>query len=178
MYQLCNGKAVNMDYFSIYSNVGGTFDSIREPHDHEDNPVTFRFRTRKAMRDLARDTGVVITGLADNKAYIEKFMDVSSEAVNETIAGGELFVISGYKIKVDGDDPSCGVYFESVQDDQRVKVKARLAENSSPKIIGVVPMLLVPRNYKVVIVSQFTGSGTLLKSPRVITSDFTLEAAA
>jgi hypothetical protein len=177
LYQLCNGKAVNLDYFSIHSNVGGTFNSAHEAHDHAKNPVTFRFRCRKTMRKLARDTGVVITAMADTKAYISEFTDVNTEAVNEIIMPREQFAITGHKIKVAGDDPSCGVYFESVEDDRRVKVQGRLAENSATRIIGLAPMLVLPRNYRVVIISQYTGSGTFLKTPRVITSGFTLEAA-
>jgi hypothetical protein len=183
MYQLCSGKAVEMDYFSIYSNVGGTFNTEREPHSHEKNPVTFRFRCRKAMRELARGTEVIITGLADNNGFIEEFTDVSNEVVNETLVPGEQFVITGNKIKVLGDDPACGIYFESVPDNKddvqgvRVKVEGRLAENSSQKIIGIVPVLEVPSNYKVVIISQYAKSSSLLKTPRTITSNFVLKAA-
>jgi hypothetical protein len=184
MYQLCSGKAVEMDYFSIYSNVGGTFNSERETHSHQKNPVTFRFRCRKAMRELARTTDVIITGLADNSGFIEEFTDVSNDVVNETLMPGEQFVITGNKIKVEGDDPACGIYFESVPDNEddaqsvrRVKVEGRLAENSSQKIIGIVPMLEVPSKYKVVIISQYAKSRILLKAPRTITSSFVLKAA-
>jgi hypothetical protein len=38
-------------------------------------------------------------------------------------------------------------------------------------------MLVLPRNYRVVIASQYSGSSILLKEPREITSGFTLEAA-
>jgi hypothetical protein len=180
MYQLCNGKTVNLDYYSIHPHVGGTFSSAHKSHDHKKNPVTFRFRTRKAMRDLAKNTDVIITALAESKSYIEEFTAVYSEAINETVMPGEQFIISGHKIKVEGDDPSCGVYFASVTDNvldgRRIKVDS-LAENSSPRIIGVVPLLEVPNQYKVVIISQHTGSGTFLKEPHVITSRFTLEAA-
>jgi nitrite reductase/ring-hydroxylating ferredoxin subunit len=180
MYQLCSGKAVNLDYYSIHPYVGGTFNTAHKAHDHKKNPVTFRFRTRKAMRDLTKNTDVVITAVADSKSYIEEFTAVYSEAVNETVMPGEQFIISGHKIKVEGDDPSCGVYFASVTDNildgRRIKVYD-LAENSSPRIIGVVPLLEVPNKYKVVIISQHTGSGTFLKEPHVITSRFTLEAA-
>jgi hypothetical protein len=177
MYQLCNGKAVNMRYFSIHSSVGGTFDSAHERHDHDKNPVTFRFRCRRAMRELARATGVIIIAVADAAGYISDFTDVSSQGINETVKRGGQFVISGHKIKVEGDDPSCGLYFESVPNKRRIKVEGQLAENSPSKIIGIVPRLAAHRQYKVVIISQFTGSGTLLKTPRVITSDFALEAA-
>jgi hypothetical protein len=185
MYQLCNGKAVNMGYYSIHSNVGGSFNSALETHDHTKNPVTFRFRCRKAMRDLARNTQVVITAVADTKSYINDFMDISSEAVNDTVMSGAQFILTGHKIKVEGNSPLCGIYFEHIADkvrgrvldEQRIKVQGRLAENSPKKIIGTVPRLEASSKYRVIIISQFTGSGTLLKTPRETTSSFTLEAA-
>jgi hypothetical protein len=133
------------------------------------------------MRDLTQSTSVIISGLASNKASIVEFTDVSNEAVNETIMPGEQFVIIGNKIKVEGDDPSCGVYFEpvtdNIQDVRRIKVEGHLAENSSHRIIGIVPKLDVPCKYKVVIVSQYAKSSVILKAPRIITSDFVLNAA-
>jgi hypothetical protein len=45
-YQLCDGFAVNMRYFSVHPNVGGTFNSVNDGHDTKKHPITFRFRTR------------------------------------------------------------------------------------------------------------------------------------
>jgi hypothetical protein len=181
MYQLCNGKSVDMDYYSIYPNVGGSFNSVDDERDLLKNPVSFRFRCRKAMRELAKDTGVIITALADGNARIKTFIDQSNDAENKTIMSGKHFVIIGRKIKIEGDDPQCGVYFESVtknaQNPQRIKVEERLIQNNSGKIIGIVPKLRAHSKYKVVILSQHTTATTLLKAPRTIVSGFVLETA-
>ena len=34
-YQLCDGYAVNTGYYSVHPNVGGTFNSVAELHDHK-----------------------------------------------------------------------------------------------------------------------------------------------
>jgi hypothetical protein len=167
-YQLCDGFAVNTGYFSIHPNVGGTFEKVTEGHDTEKHPVTFRFRTRSPLRALAKYIVVEVDGLADVTGYIDEFVDVSTEAVNETLTPGGQFGISGHKIKVVGDDPKVGVYFVSATDaGQRVKVSGHLAENTTSKLIGVIPALAAGM-WKVDVVTQFASGGTLLKEPRTI----------
>ncbi|MDR0474916.1 MAG: hypothetical protein LBH43_14730 [Treponema sp.] len=38
-YQLCDGFAVNLEYFSIHPNIGGVFSSNKETYDPKKNPV-------------------------------------------------------------------------------------------------------------------------------------------
>ncbi|MDR2632488.1 MAG: hypothetical protein LBC51_02560 [Treponema sp.] len=85
-YQLCDGFAVNAGYFSVHPNVGGTFDKATEGHDTGKHPVAFRFRTRAPLRALAEHIAVDLEGLADSSGYIDEFVDISAEAVNETLS--------------------------------------------------------------------------------------------
>jgi len=178
-YQLCDGFAVNTGYFSILPNIGGTFSSAKEVHDPKKHPVSFRFRTHAKLRRLANHIEVEVEGLADTSGFIDEFTDVGSDTINEALSGGDQFIISGHKIKVAGDHPDCGVYFQLVEEpDTRIKVKTRFAENSKSRIIGVVPVLLAPKSYRVVVVTQFNGSsGTYSKTPKTMTSNFQLLAA-
>ncbi|MDR0643812.1 MAG: DUF4469 domain-containing protein [Treponema sp.] len=167
-YQLCDGFAVNMGYFSVHPNVGGTFDKVTEGHDTGKHPVTFRFRTRAPLRALAEHIVVEVEGLADSSGYIDEFIDVSTEAVNETLSPGGMFNVSGHKIKVEGDKPEVGVYFVSAADpSQRIKVAGHLAENAASKVIGIIPAL-TPGAYTLEIVTQYTHGGSSLKEPRTI----------
>jgi hypothetical protein len=126
------------------------------------------------LRELAKNIAVDIEGIADVQGYIGEFYDISRKTMNETVTPGEQFIIYGDKIKVAGDDPACGIYFESTRDSsERIKVKGDLADNTASRIIGIVPMLIAPREYRVIIVTQYS-SGRLLKEPRTITSDFTV----
>ncbi|MDR2053638.1 MAG: DUF4469 domain-containing protein [Treponema sp.] len=176
-YQLCDGFAVNTGYFSIHPNVGGTFDKVIEGHDTEKHPVTFRFRTLSALRALAEHIVVEVEGLADVQGYIDEFIDVTAESVNETLTPGGQFSIAGHKIKIVGNDPEVGVYFVPEADPAgRVKVGGRLAENSPAKLIGIIPALGAGK-WKVEIKTQYSGSAKDLKAPRIITGAFTLTAA-
>jgi hypothetical protein len=177
-YQLCDGFSVNTGYFSVHPNVGGTFNAVNEAHDKKKHPITFRFRTLAALRTLAEQIEVEIEGLADTQGYIDEFIDITTGALNETATPGGQFSVSGHKIKVTGEDPACGVYFVSEADPvQELPAAGHLAENAASKIIGMIPSLTAGA-WKVVVKTQFTGSGsTSLKAPRVIESSFTLTVA-
>jgi len=177
-YQLCDGYAVNTGYFSLFPNIGGLFKSPEDSFSREEHPLTFRLRTSAKLRRLAQTVNIAVEGLGGKLGSISKFTDKRSKTVNGEITGGGVFVISGKRLKVAGEHEDCGVYFEMAgEPGSRIKVREDLAENSSSKLIGVVPMLIAPNPYRVVIVTQFNGSNSLfLKKPRTITSTFQLTA--
>ena len=175
-YQLCDGFAVNTGFFSIHPNIGGTFDSAKDSYDEKKNPISFRFRTLSALRNLVKHISVDIDGVADNAGWIDEFTDTDENAVNSTFAENDIFCITGNRIKVEGDDPSCGVYFVPVEDSSKAVKVTRIAENSNAKVIGVCVKTGYLHN-RIEIRTQSTNNHKLLKVPRVIVSDFVLEEA-
>jgi len=176
-YQLCDGFAVNTGYFSVHPNIGGTFNSAKDVHDAKKNPLSFRFRTGAKLRRLTEFISVEIAGVADTSGYIDEFYDINAINANETITANGQFIILGNKIKIAGDDPKCGIYFEPIGEPQnRIKVIAPLAENFPTKVIGLTPMNVTDKSFKVVIITQFNGSSTMMKNPREMTGNFELAA--
>jgi len=177
-YQVCNGRTVNTGYFSIYANIGGTFNSQRDIHDREKNPISFRVRFLSRMTRLIEFIRVEIEGMADTNGFIDEFFDGSTQSTNDIISGNDVFSITGEKIKVidDGNHPECGVFFvNSEKPSERFKVTRYLIENTSTKINGVTPVLFAPATYRIEIVTQYNGSSKgFLKQPRTIVSDFEL----
>jgi hypothetical protein len=110
-YQLCDGYALNLKYYSIHPNIGGTFESEKETHNQKKNPINFRFRTLLPLSKLIEHIDVEITGVADHNAFIDQFIDRDNESINDTFTTGDMFCITGNKIKIAGDNPECGVYF-------------------------------------------------------------------
>ncbi|MDR0444200.1 MAG: DUF4469 domain-containing protein [Treponema sp.] len=176
-YQLLDGFAVNLGYFSIHPNIGGTFKSKNEPYNREKHPISFNFRIRSALRNLIQYITVDIIGMADANAFIDEFTDTDEKSVNTLFVPNNMFIITGNKIKLAGEDPNVGIYFVPVDDPSKaVKVK-RIAENGSSKIIGIAPSTEHQHN-RIEIRTQYTGSGnTFLKILRVIVSDFIIETA-
>jgi hypothetical protein len=176
-YQLCDGFAVNMGYYSIHPNVGGTFDSVSDVINPKKNPINFKFRSGKLLRRLIQFISVDIIALSGSNAYIGEFINKEddTDSDNSFFVPGGIFILYGNKIKVAGDDPGCGVFFVPVDDPSKaVKVK-RLVENTPSKIIGKAPDIDCQR-CRIEVRTQFTGSGTFLKKPRIIASDFVIEA--
>jgi len=169
-YQLCDGYAVNVDYFSIHPVVGGFFASERE--DPSGHPVRFRFRARKPLRDIARYIAVEAeprTGFGN----IDSFIDADSGETNGRATTGGIFFVTGKKIKVTG-RKNTGLYFVSKADPLlRFKTAGSFAVNTSTRIIGVVPALPAGE-YRIEIKTQYTVGGIDLKEPRTIISGFSV----
>ena len=173
-YQVADGFAIDLGFFTIHLNIGGTFDE-NERYDLKKHPMSFRFSSRAAMLKLQEDIEVIIEGIADTHGYIATFLDVESDATNTVFVPGHQFVLNGNKIKVAGDNPDCGVYIVPVDDPSRVTKITRFAENSQSKVIGLLPNTRTGLPlHRVEIRTQFSG-GTILKTPRLITSSFLLE---
>lgn len=172
-YQLCDGFAVSTGYFSVHPAVGGFFENPDELRDMRKHPVSFRFRTRAPLRRIAKFIEIDLIKVKDS-AFIGDFTDIETGAINESLTPGGLFSMNGFKIKIKGDNPDCGLYFVSKEDPlQRYKVKKSLSVNTSRKISGLVPDL-PSREYSIEIKTQYTIGGIDLKEPRTIRSDFSV----
>ena len=87
-----------------------------------------------------------VAGLADASGNIDEFIDVTTEAVNETLTPGGQFSVSGHKIRVAG----------------------HLAEDTASKVIAIIPAGFTAGDYTLEIVTQYTPGGSFLKEPRTI----------
>jgi len=173
-YQLCDGFAINTGYYTVYPNIGGSFNSAFDTFKHNENPITFRLKPGALLRLMAKHINVDITGFAD-EPYIKQFYCSEDNSINNSYIPGSFFCITGYKIKIAGDDPDCGVYFVPVEDPSKAVKLNRIAVNTNAKIIGMSPETGFLRN-KIVIKTQYTGSGNvLLKRAKAITSKFIVE---
>jgi hypothetical protein len=166
-YQLCDGFSVNTGYFSLPPRIGGTWQNEIEHYDPAKHPVRFSFRALKPLRDLASRIDVLIEGVAETTGFIAEITDVTTEAVDETLSPGGMFALAGHKIKIAGDSADCGVYFVNAANAaQRIQVTGHLADNTASRIVGIIPALAAG-TWQAEVITQFSGSGTLLKTPRV-----------
>ena len=176
-YLLCDGFAVNFGYYSVHASVGGSFRSPREARDQKKHPVGFRFSAGKKLRELTETIEVYVEGIADTNGHIDTFTDVEKDSVNKTFTPGNMFVIRGRKIKVEGDDPGIGLYFVPADAPSKAVKVTRIAVNSPSKITGVAPDTGYARN-RVEIRTQYSGAANkFLKKVRTMASGFTLEAS-
>ena len=76
MYQLCDGFSVNTGWYTINVGFQGLFHSIKEAFTPPNHKVTFNFHMLKAMRDLASQIEVVVSGHIEDPAFISEFKDM------------------------------------------------------------------------------------------------------
>jgi hypothetical protein len=176
-YMLCCGFGLNLGYFSLYPNIGGTFSSKDEERNKQKHPVTVHYRTLSKFRKMLNEVSVVVLGEATNDSTIKLFLDHDKDSVNK-YAPGNLFSITGVKIKLAGDDPDCGVFFVPVDNPEAAVKVTRFSENSRKKISGVAPDTGYQFN-RIEVRTQYCGSDKLfLKGLRIISTRFVVEAAA
>jgi hypothetical protein len=176
IYQLCDGYAVSNDFYTLYPNIGGTFESPRDPHDPEKHKVSFRFSARKRLRDIIENIKVEIEGVADPNGFIDYLVDQEGVDFGHNMyLAGNMVAIYGSKIKIAGDNPGNGVFFVPVDDPTKAVKMSRVGDNNPTRITGIAPDTQSVHN-RIEIRTQFNGSNnSFLKEPRVITSMFILE---
>jgi hypothetical protein len=176
-YQLCDGFSVNTGWYNASVHVKGVFTSPTDRFDPERHSVAVEFRQGV---DLRRELGMVsvdILGLADSGFFIADVLDMRTRSQNDQLTPGRNAKINGGKLKIEGDDPVCGVYFVNQADGTRVKVEPEdIVENVSAHLLIVIPPLPAG-TYRLEISTQFKGSGTPLKIPRTAAFDRLLTVA-
>jgi hypothetical protein len=177
MYQMANGFGVNLEYYSLVPHVGGVFSKANESQNDERHPVSIRYRPRAKQKEFTDEIDVVVDGLADCTGWIDEFIDVDEDSTNALFAAGDQFILTGSRIKADGTDPACGVFFVAVDDPTHEVRVTRIAEQTNSKIIGICPQTGHQYN-KIVIRTQYSGSSSrFLKTVRTIESSFVIEEA-
>jgi hypothetical protein len=178
LYQVCDGFAVNLGgIVTISPRVGGTWEHANEVNDRKKHPITFNARIGHRLARMAEAITLECDGVADVNGYIDEFLDVTTGSVNDDLTPHGIFIMSGHKLKVVGDDASVGIFFAMASDPtQYARVDGNLAENTPTKIIGSVPDLPAG-TWKVKIVTQYVHGGNQLKEPREIISAGTLTVA-
>jgi hypothetical protein len=132
MYQLCDGYAVTNGYYTLYPNIGGSFESPHDGHDPEKNKITFRLSPRKKLKRIIKNIRVEIEGVADTNGFIDYLVDQEEDDFGHNMyLSGNMIAIYGSKIKIAGDNPANGVYFVPVDDPAKAVKMTRLGENSA-----------------------------------------------
>jgi len=171
---LMNGDTVNLGPLSLYFNVGGTFKTEHDTPDHKSHPLTLRTRVHSSFAKLLEGMHVEIEGFAGASGCIDIYHDEEFGEENHMFLPGNMFIVYCQKGKIEGPDPSVGLYFVPVDNPGAAVKVMRILENHPSKIVGIAPQTGYQRN-RIEIRTQYAGSGVLLKAPRVITSPFILE---
>jgi hypothetical protein len=171
-YRLCDGFSVNTGWYNASVHVRGVFTSPTEPFDPEKHHVTVEFHQGAELRRELGMVNVNVQGKAESGFFIDEVLDKRTGSINELLTPGRNALISGGKLKVEGTNPACGVYFVNDPDGTRVKVdRVDIVENVAGHLLIVVPALTAG-TYRLEVTTQYMGSGSKpLKTPRTAPFD-------
>jgi hypothetical protein len=161
---LAEGDSINLPLFNTSFSISGVFDGPMDTFDGNRHKLNINLTKGVLLREAEKRVKFEKENPPAALPQIQEVKDSVSGSLNECLTVRGIVEVRGYNLKIDGDDPSCGLWFVA---ENGAAVKAEvIAENKPAKIIALIPDLTAG-NWQVKVVTQHTGSGTLLKTPKV-----------
>lgn len=164
-----NGYSINTGLFRMVPQFKGLVeDGVWNP---ETNHIYILMQQDKVLREAIAETSVKILGEKGAAAYILGAQDTATRATDGSATPGRTFRLKGKNIRVTGDDESVGVYLID-SDGTKTKLDMdRIVTNNPSQVIVLLPSDLAEGSYELQIVTQYSGTGRLLKAPRTVTRE-------
>jgi nucleoid DNA-binding protein len=160
------GYTVNLPLLNSSFSVSGVFDGPLDTFDPNRHKLNINLAKGVLLREAEKRVKLEKTSTAAPMPQIQEVKDSMSGAINERITANNVVELRGYNLKIDGDSPACGLWFVAGSGEETKATT--LIENKPSKILAMIPALPAG-NYQIKVVTQHTGSGTLLKTPKVFT---------
>jgi hypothetical protein len=162
------GCTFNLPMFNTSFSISGVFDGPLDSFDHNRHRLHINLTKGTLLREAERNVKLEKINVSAPMPQIQEVKDSVSGSVNERLTPGGVVELRGYGLRIDGDDPACGLWFTSGTGDE---LKAPvIIENKPSRIIAMIPAL--PEGTKVStvrirVVTQYSGGGKFLATPKV-----------
>lgn len=165
---ILNGYSVNTGLFRAVPQLTGVIEG--GVWNKEKNSIYVSFTQDKALREAIAQTVVEILGEKSNIMYILETEDKKTGLKDGSATAGRNFFIRGAMLKVAGDDETVGVTLTNA-----AKAVTKLADdlitiNNPSSLTLLLPAELTEGEYTLTITTQYSSSGTLLKTPRSVST--------
>ena len=168
---LLEGYTVTSPLFNTSFSISGVFDSPKDTFDGNRHKLNINLTKGSLLRSAEKNVKFEKTNTIAPLPQIHEVKDVLSGIVNERLTPNGVIEILGYNIKIDGEQPPCGVWFVHESGNE---IPAEIfIENKPSRILAMIPQLN-SGNYQIKIVTQYTG-GALLKTPKIYIYPKTME---
>ncbi|MDR2011200.1 MAG: DUF4469 domain-containing protein [Bacteroidales bacterium] len=160
---LLEGNSINLPLFNTSFSVSGVFEGPLDSFDGNRHKLNINLTKGVLLRNAEKEVKLEKTNAVSPQPQVQEIKDSISGIVNERLTPQGVIEVRGYNLKIEGNDPSCGLWFV---DENGNEVKADIIiENKPSKVIAIIPALS-NGNYQIRITTQYTG-GALLKTPKV-----------
>jgi hypothetical protein len=131
------------------------------------NSVYITINQGADLRNAVAETVVEIMGEQSNPLEILSITDSSTGKTDGTLTKGRNAELKGGYLKIVGESPDCGISFKNTADESVTKLTmADIVLNEPSRVLILVPVTLAAGEYELSLTTQFTGGGSLLKTPR------------
>ncbi|MCL1789587.1 MAG: DUF4469 domain-containing protein [Oscillospiraceae bacterium] len=161
--ELLNGYSLNLPLVNTSFSIKGQFFGSLATYEKGKQKAKIKITKGVLLRKIEENLKPEITDLERSKK-IKEVKDSFSDTIDSILTVGDDVEIKGLQLKLAGDDPACGVWFIGANGIETPA--ARIIDNKPSRILARIPSL-TPGKYRVKVVTQFSGGGEFLKTPRV-----------
>ncbi len=170
---IAEGKSVQTGLGSFAPAVRGTFANANTTFSEAEGKLRVNYTQSDTVRDMLSETGVEILGVKGARAYISAVQDDYTCAQDGTLSAGRSATVRGRCIKIEGTDPSVGISLTDA-DGNTTRCSSPLAHNMPSEVRFTLPDSVAKGNYTLSICTQYSGSKSLLKTPRKLDLNVTI----
>ncbi len=164
---IAEGKSVVDGVGQYLVNVQGAFEGEKAQFEPGKHALGITYTMGKLLRETLKLVKVVVIGVAVVGPVIITETDSTSKAINGQLSSGGALVLGGVNLKIQGDDPSIGVYLTPTTEGA-APMKAPVVIANSPSQVIVQMPTLADGQYTVSLTTQYSGSRNV-KEPRTYT---------
>jgi hypothetical protein len=164
------GATFTLDILHSEFSITGTFESADSHFERKHHRIVLHIRPRGRLARIVEGlvpqklpatlSGPVVTGVHD----------LTTETTDDRLTMGGGMRITGLKMKLDGDDPSVGLYIMPASGEQVKLTKPSILVNKPSEIIAMIPVL-TPGACHIKIITQYSGGSKPLKTPHTVVYD-------
>ena len=160
---LLEGNNITLPLFNTSFSISGVFDSPLDSFDGNRHKLNINLTKGLLLREAEKKVKFEKTNVSSPQPQIQEVKDSVSQTVNEKLTPKGVVELRGYNLKIEGDDPTCGLWFIN---EGGAEVRAEvIIENKPSRIIAMIPELNSGQ-WQAKVVTQFSGGGTLIKMPK------------
>jgi hypothetical protein len=164
------GGLINMPLMHTLFSMQGKFNGPLDVYDPQRHKLTINVNEGALLRKLEGELHVEKVAAPIVGPNIIEVHDIASDTINTKLTPGGALKVFGHLIKVVGENPvfGCGLWFVPATGDP---VKTDTFVDNKPSTLTVIIPALAAGDYQLRVVTQFSGSGRPLATPKTATFD-------
>jgi hypothetical protein len=151
------GFTINLPLFRTSFSMTETYNADGTPAQGGKNKVKINLHKGSKLSEAESNLRTERTNPPADALTVYMVRDNESDTADDKLTPGGSFEVYGNGLKIDGDDPACGLYFVDA-DGKEYKAGKFTAKGNIPKMLSAMIPQLEPGQYQIKVVTQYAGS--------------------